>query len=226
MRLSAPDVVPSPVTTLRRAGRIAADGELLEPCRQHRARFRAGQRRSAIGGGIAVGLWLGFSKLATEVADPMLGTLYSIPKITLYPIILLIFGLEPVGEGRFRRDPRHLSGHHLHHERVAQRARRSIGAPLMSSVCRRPPRSQPFWCRRRCPRYLARHTHRRRGHAPRHTLRRSSSRRLGAWLRADPGDGIARGRRHFRADAADLRCSRRDSSTDRFSLRTKARGHD
>jgi NitT/TauT family transport system permease protein len=29
-----------------------------------------------------------------EVADPILGTFYSIPKITLYPIILLVFGLS------------------------------------------------------------------------------------------------------------------------------------
>ena len=36
---------------------------------------------------------LGAQRTASAVADPMLGALYSIPKITLYPIILLIFGL-------------------------------------------------------------------------------------------------------------------------------------
>jgi NitT/TauT family transport system permease protein len=45
-------------------------------------------------GGIAVGFLLGFTRFVTEVADPILGTVYSIPKITLYPIILLIFGLS------------------------------------------------------------------------------------------------------------------------------------
>ena len=40
-----------------------------------------------------LGLWLGLRRFAGDVADPILGTLYSIPKITLYPIILLIFGL-------------------------------------------------------------------------------------------------------------------------------------
>ena len=44
-------------------------------------------------GGLTLGLWLGFHRRAGEVADPILGSLYSIPKITLYPVILLIFGL-------------------------------------------------------------------------------------------------------------------------------------
>jgi len=48
----------------------------------------------AIAGGLIVGLWLGLRQFAGEVADPILSTLYSIPKITLYPLILLIFGLS------------------------------------------------------------------------------------------------------------------------------------
>ena len=45
-------------------------------------------------GGALIGAIIGMNRLATEVAEPILGTLYSIPKITLYPIILLIFGLS------------------------------------------------------------------------------------------------------------------------------------
>ena len=48
----------------------------------------------AIVGGVLGGLWLGLRRFAGDVADPILGTFYSIPKITLYPIILLIFGLS------------------------------------------------------------------------------------------------------------------------------------
>lgn len=48
----------------------------------------------AVGLGLACGLWLGLRRFAGDVADPILGTLYSIPKITLYPIILLMFGLS------------------------------------------------------------------------------------------------------------------------------------
>jgi len=47
-----------------------------------------------IAGGILLGLALGLSRFAGDVADPILGTVYSIPKITLYPIILLFFGLS------------------------------------------------------------------------------------------------------------------------------------
>jgi NitT/TauT family transport system permease protein len=47
----------------------------------------------AIGAGLLIGLVLGMSRLAGEVAEPILNALYAIPKITLYPVILLIFGL-------------------------------------------------------------------------------------------------------------------------------------
>ena len=44
-------------------------------------------------GGVLIGLGLGGSRLAGEAAEPVLVTLYSIPKVTLYPVILLLFGL-------------------------------------------------------------------------------------------------------------------------------------
>lgn len=44
-------------------------------------------------GGLAIGLVLGLSRLAGAVAEPILNALYAIPKITLYPVILLMFGL-------------------------------------------------------------------------------------------------------------------------------------
>lgn len=47
----------------------------------------------ACGGGVLIGLVLGGHKLSGEVAEPILVGLYSIPKITLYPVILLLFGL-------------------------------------------------------------------------------------------------------------------------------------
>jgi NitT/TauT family transport system permease protein len=43
--------------------------------------------------GLALGLTLGAHRLSGEVAEPILVALYSIPKITLYPIILLFFGI-------------------------------------------------------------------------------------------------------------------------------------
>jgi NitT/TauT family transport system permease protein len=43
--------------------------------------------------GIVLGLVLGFQRFSGDVAEPILVALYTIPKITLYPLILLIFGL-------------------------------------------------------------------------------------------------------------------------------------
>ena len=43
--------------------------------------------------GLAIGFILGINRFANDVFEPMLVTAYSIPKITLYPILLLMFGL-------------------------------------------------------------------------------------------------------------------------------------
>src|SRR5690625_4525505 len=43
--------------------------------------------------GIAIGLAFGINRMTGDVMEPIIITLYSIPKITLYPVVLLIFGL-------------------------------------------------------------------------------------------------------------------------------------
>ena len=43
--------------------------------------------------GLAVGFWLGFDRLSGDVLEPMIAAVYAIPKLTLYPILLLAFGL-------------------------------------------------------------------------------------------------------------------------------------
>jgi NitT/TauT family transport system permease protein len=47
----------------------------------------------AIFGGLLIGLILGSNRLLAEIAEPMLIALYAVPKVTLYPIVLLFFGL-------------------------------------------------------------------------------------------------------------------------------------
>lgn len=47
----------------------------------------------AVASGLFIGFLLGMSRVAGEVLEPMLVALYSIPKVTLYPILLLAFGL-------------------------------------------------------------------------------------------------------------------------------------
>ena len=47
----------------------------------------------AVSCGILIGFSLGLYRFAAEVGEPVLVALYSIPKITLYPIVLLAFGI-------------------------------------------------------------------------------------------------------------------------------------
>lgn len=47
----------------------------------------------AVSCGLAIGFVLGLKRLASDIFEPFLIALYSIPKITLYPILLLMFGL-------------------------------------------------------------------------------------------------------------------------------------
>ena len=43
--------------------------------------------------GLALGLIFGLKRFAGEVAEPVLAGFYTIPKVTLYPVVLLVFGL-------------------------------------------------------------------------------------------------------------------------------------
>jgi NitT/TauT family transport system permease protein len=43
--------------------------------------------------GLAIGFALGFHRLTNDMLEPVLVAVYSVPKLTLYPIVLLAFGL-------------------------------------------------------------------------------------------------------------------------------------
>jgi NitT/TauT family transport system permease protein len=51
--------------------------------------------------GLAIGLWMGVHRLSGAVGEPILISLYTLPKITLYPVVLLIFGLSISGRVTF-----------------------------------------------------------------------------------------------------------------------------
>jgi NitT/TauT family transport system permease protein len=55
----------------------------------------------AYGFGLAIGVWMGAHHLSGAVGEPILVALYSLPKITLYPVILLMFGLGLSGKTVF-----------------------------------------------------------------------------------------------------------------------------
>ncbi|HXQ84021.1 MAG TPA: ABC transporter permease subunit [Xanthobacteraceae bacterium] len=51
--------------------------------------------------GLAIGVWMGAHRLSGLVGEPILVAIYSLPKITLYPVVLLIFGLGISGKVAF-----------------------------------------------------------------------------------------------------------------------------
>jgi NitT/TauT family transport system permease protein len=51
--------------------------------------------------GLAIGVWMGANRISGAVGEPILISLYSLPKIVLYPVVLLIFGLGISGKVAF-----------------------------------------------------------------------------------------------------------------------------
>jgi NitT/TauT family transport system permease protein len=91
--LAGADVVSSPLDTIVRAAALLQGRNFWNDAASTGIAFGYACLIGILGG-ITLGLLLGLSRFAADVADPILGTVYSIPKITLYPIILLIFGLS------------------------------------------------------------------------------------------------------------------------------------
>jgi NitT/TauT family transport system permease protein len=87
------DVVPSPLATIERAVGLVQTENFWKDAANTGKAFGIACAIAIVGGAV-IGSILGSSRFATEVADPIVGTIYSIPKITLYPIILLAFGLS------------------------------------------------------------------------------------------------------------------------------------
>jgi NitT/TauT family transport system permease protein len=87
-------ILTPPIETLMRAGALAATKPLWMEAAStaHTLLFACA---IVFGGGLAAGCLIGSSRLASDVVEPILTPLYAIPKIALYPIILLIFGLSP-----------------------------------------------------------------------------------------------------------------------------------
>ena len=85
-------VLPSPLGAANRLALIAAGPEFAAHAWETGRAFATALLISLIGG-LGLGVLLGVHRLSGEVAEPLLVALYSIPKITLYPLILLLFGL-------------------------------------------------------------------------------------------------------------------------------------
>lgn len=90
--IAGPEVITSPFATVRKLADIVTASDFVGHAYETGRAFAAALIISLVGG-LVVGIVLGSRRLAGEVAEPLLVALYSIPKITLYPVILLLFGL-------------------------------------------------------------------------------------------------------------------------------------
>ena len=82
----------SPVATAKNLGTLLGDARFLPHVRETFVAFVQGFGIAVVVG-LLIGVPLGTARFAGEVAEPILVALYSIPKVTLYPVILLIFGI-------------------------------------------------------------------------------------------------------------------------------------
>jgi NitT/TauT family transport system permease protein len=82
----------SPVSTFRGLAAMLADPRFWPHVNETLLAFAQGFAIAVVVG-LAIGFLLGAHSLTGEVGEPILVALYSIPKVTLYPIILLVFGI-------------------------------------------------------------------------------------------------------------------------------------
>jgi NitT/TauT family transport system permease protein len=82
----------SPMQTIEKLSVLLRDGDFWSHVSETGRAFVLALSIAVLGG-ISLGVVLGLGRLAGDVAEPILVTLYSIPKIVLYPLILLCFGL-------------------------------------------------------------------------------------------------------------------------------------
>jgi NitT/TauT family transport system permease protein len=82
----------SPIQTFRYLGTLLS-GDMIWPHLLETMKAFTMALILAIVAGSAIGFTLGYNRFAAQVFEPILVAFYSIPKITLYPILLLLFGL-------------------------------------------------------------------------------------------------------------------------------------
>jgi NitT/TauT family transport system permease protein len=92
--------LPGPLATMSYLARLVPTTRFAENAAATATSF-AFALLLAYGIGLAIGVWMGAHRLSGAVGEPILVAIYSLPKITLYPVILLIFGLGISGKVAF-----------------------------------------------------------------------------------------------------------------------------
>ena len=82
----------SPATTAAHLWKLLGTARFWENAAETARAFGFAVVISLIGG-VALGVMLGLNRTAGIVSEPILIALYSLPKVTLYPLVLLCFGL-------------------------------------------------------------------------------------------------------------------------------------
>jgi NitT/TauT family transport system permease protein len=91
-QIAGDSAITAPAPTLAHLWEMIGQARFLPHLRETGLAFLQALAIACIGG-VLIGVVLGGHRLTGEVAEPILVGLYSVPKITLYPVILLLFGL-------------------------------------------------------------------------------------------------------------------------------------
>lgn len=84
--------ITSPLGTFEFAGHLLGEEKFWGHLTSTLSTFALSILIAAVGG-VLIGALLGLYRSAAQLCEPLLVALYSIPKVTLYPVILLTFGL-------------------------------------------------------------------------------------------------------------------------------------
>ncbi|MGA1857799.1 ABC transporter permease subunit [Azospirillum sp. 11R-A] len=90
--LAGDEALASPAVTLNRLVVLFGNPSFWENVAETAKALGLSLLISCIGGGLA-GVLTGANRSLSDVLEPLFVTLYAIPKVTLYPVILLLFGL-------------------------------------------------------------------------------------------------------------------------------------
>jgi NitT/TauT family transport system permease protein len=94
LHLAAPFALASPMETAAKAVTMLTSASFWPHAIETGKAFLWALLLASVGG-LVLGLTLGLNRLSAEVAEPILVSIYSLPKVTLYPLVLLVFGLGP-----------------------------------------------------------------------------------------------------------------------------------